>query len=95
MPAGGDGGFVVGLDDGRLGVTTILDGDVAGRGKATGEVGEVGVIVETIILGALLWTCLTGGTATEDGAAGSVGVGTVFTMATGGDTPSDKVTDRI
>lgn len=54
-------------------MTTVLDGDVRG-GKAAREAasfGEVEVMVETDVLGALFWTSLGGGTVTEEVTAGS------------------------
>lgn len=79
-------------------MTTILDGDVAGRGRAAGEAvyfGEVElrVVVETVTLGALFRTGLSGGTAIEEGTAGAGGAGTVFTTATAGEAPPAVKTD--
>lgn len=83
VPVGDDGRFVVGLEgreDGGVGI----DGDVGGRGNAAeGEAGEV----EVVILGALFWTGLSGGTFIGEVTAGSGGAGTVFTTATEGEAP--------
>lgn len=90
-PAEGNGGFVVGLEGregGGVGVTPVLDDDAGGRGKAAGKAacfGEVEVMVESGILGALFWTGLSGGTATEEVRTGSGGA--VFTTATAGGAP--------
>ncbi len=76
-------------------MTTILDGDVggaAGEAATFGEV-EVVVMVESVILAALFWTGLSGGTVTEEVATGSGGAGTVFTMATAGEAPPAVKTD--
>lgn len=99
MPADGDGGFVVGLEGRKeVGETTILVGDVVGGRKAAGEAEsfgevEVKVMVETVILGALFWTGLSGGTVTEEVTTVSGGVGMVFTTATVGETASAVETD--
>lgn len=75
----GGGGFVVGLEGregGGMGVTSVLD-------ESFGEV-EVEVMVETVTLGALFWTGLSGGTVIEEVTGGA---GTVFTTATAGEAP--------
>lgn len=78
VPADGKGGFAEGLEGwecGGVGVTAIL-------GERDGE--EVEVVMETVVLGALFWTGLSGGTVIEEVTIGSV---TVLTMATTGVAP--------
>lgn len=71
--------------------TAVLVAGVSGRGKAAGEtayfgeVEEVEVMVETVFLGALFSTGLSGGTVTEEVTTGSAGAGTVFTTAMAGE----------
>lgn len=59
-----------------------------------GSVGEVEVVVETGVLGALFWTGLSGSTVTEEVTTCSGGRGTVFTTATVGDAPPSVKKDR-
>lgn len=87
-PAGGDDGFVSGLEgaeDGGAGVVTSLDdGEAADTGKGAGEAVSLGEVEEE----ELFWTGLSGGAVREEVTAGSGGVGTVCTTITAGEAPS-------